>query len=753
MALVTGLLDRDPYAWDVGLVNQLGVPQPYRKPETDTTPRIHCDFETRSTCDLRTLGADVYARHYSTTPIMLSLIAPHMNVAYVEDFLLGVPGYLHCVYPFAKPNDLNYRMIKPPCPAIVLQAIKKGWVFVAHNARFEQTIWYHICHKIWGWPMPTKWSCTAARARYWGLRASLEGTGSDLEIVSKKIASNFISEFCVPRKWKGAKKNGIIKELWKEPQDDPVGWQKGLEYCLGDSYAEAEIDHILPDLPPMEQAIYDLDFKMNIRGLPIDIPSVKRAIQFSDHYTAVNFKRFDEITGLRPTQRDKVLEYLQQREEIEELGDLKSKTLKRLVMDDFPPDLHEVIQIRQETSKASIKKLEKMVVCTDDDGFARGGHLYFGAHTGRWSHKRIQTGNMTRPDSDKPQDYMFKFLEDPCWNTTFGHNQGPPLDEMPVQPPWVAEAGIRFIRPLGYLSTSMRGFIKAPPGRKIVNGDYKQIEARILPWLAREIWLLESFKAGDDTYVRFAADHMYHEAYEAYFEYINGNRFVRKSHSKKRQHAKSGQLGCGFQASAKGLREYCDNIGLIISLEEADAIVKAYRGAHPMIVRLWSRMQLGAITATTDEGKVVKIGGTGITFHVHRLDAERYWLICTLPSGRHIAYYRPKVRLGTRWGRTVEILSFRTEWNGKSYREDTYGGKLTENAVQAIGRDICALGALNAEAAGYPVIMLVHDDVVTLPPLDFGSHQHLCEQLIRLDPWITDLPVEADGGTMMRLGK
>lgn len=715
-----------------------------------SVPRIHCDFETRSIENIR-LGADVYARHWSTSPIMLAVLAPDVGVANVMDFLSD-PAYHKCVYPKAKPSDLNYRMIKPPCPEIFKQAIGDKWTFVAHNARFEQTVWYHICHKIWGWPMPTKWSCTAARARYWGIRASLDGAGSDLEILHQKheAGKEFINNFCKPRKWKGAQKLGIIKELWYEPQDDPAGWQRGLEYCLGDVYAEKEIDEILPDLPPFEQAVWDLDLKMNLRGLPIDVQGVDRALEFSDYFTAVNFKKFDDITALRPTQRDKVLEYINQREDIENLGDLKSKTLKRIVQDDLPHDLREVIQIRLETSQASIKKLETMVKCTDNDGRARGLFLYGGAHTMRWSAKRIQPQNFKRPDPKQPPKYMFDFLEGPWWG-------GVPCDEQPQQPAWVTEAGYKFIRPLAYLSTSMRGFIKAPAGRKLVVGDYAQIEARVLVWMARCLEPLQGFRNGEDVYVRFAGDHMYNRDYDSYFEIVDGKREVRKEFKRERQVAKSAVLGCGYGLGARKFVEYCDNSDLIITQEESDTTIKAYRGAHPEIADwnygLWARTEAAAILAVANEGRQFGLANTGVLFHVHRLSPDRYWLVCTLPSGRHIAYYRPKIRLGSKWGKAKEILSFRTEWNGKSYREDTYGGKLVENIVQGTARDVCAVGALNVENAGYPVIGLVHDEVITLPDADFGGHEHMCQLMCQLPAWITDLPVEADGGTMLRYGK
>jgi DNA polymerase bacteriophage-type len=726
-----------------------------------TALRTHFDFETRSLADLRTIGADTYAQHYSTQPIMAQFKVPgYTNGVEVFDILLTAPGYQKTIYPFAKPGDLHYRMVKPLCPPAILAAIERGDTFVAHNARFEQAIWYWICHKLWGWPNPVKWSCTAARARYWGLRASLDGAGSDLEILFQKDdnGKQFINDFCKPRKYKGAKKLGIVKELWYEPQQNSAGWQLGLVYGGRDVEAAEEIDAVLPDLPDFEQATWELDFKMNTRGLPVDIKTVQRALEFSSYYTDIAFKRFDEITSLRPTQRDRVLGYINQREDIENLGDLRSKTLTRLTKTDLPADLREIIDIRLETSQASIKKLETMVRCTDSDGFARGLFLYGGAHTMRWSAKRIQPQNFKRGDA-KTQSRMFDFLDFDGWNdpSLYGHNGGPPLDELPNQPEWMARASIMFPRPLRDLSMSMRGFIAAPKGKKIVSGDYAQIEARVLAWLARCMWLLEAFRNGDDVYTRFAGDHMYNRDYSEYFEFSDGVKSIKKQYKRERQVAKSAVLGCGYGLGARKFVEYCDNMDLTITQEESDKTIAIYRDAHVEIADyetgLWSRVGRAAIMAVANENSTIELARTGITFKVHRLDTERFWLLVTLPSGRHIAYYRPKIRLGTKWGRTVEILSFRKEWNGKSYREDTYGGKLVENIVQGTARDICAQGALNAEAAGFPVHGLVHDEIITMPDDDFYGHDELCRLMCDLPAWITDLPVEADGGTMMRYGK
>ena len=723
--------------------------------------RTHIDFETRSLVDIK-LGEHAYARHWSTSPLMLTIGTAPRGVAPVFETIdfFKVPGYAESVYPALDADALEWKIFKAPCPPSILAAVARGDTFVAHNARFEQAIYHYICHLKWGWPLPARWSCTAARARYFGIRASLDGAASDLEVLTQKDerGKQFINDFCKPRKYKGRKADGIVKELWYEPHENPAGWQIGLEYCEIDGRAEADVDAILPDLPAFEQAAWEWDFQINTRGVPVDLRSVERAIAYSDHFTAAANKRFEEITALRPTQRDRVLEYLQQREEIENLGDLRSKTLKRLVQNEFPPDLQDVIQIRLDASLASIKKLQKMREVADPrDGMARGGHLYGGAHTMRWSHKRIQTGNMKRSEKET-HARMFEYLEGPWWDrlAQLGHNGGPTFDpfsdaaEPPGKPAWVDAAEWRFMRPLGALSVSMKGFIKALPGHELIDADFSQIEARVLAWIARCEWLLQAFRDKMDPYVKFGAEYMYGKKYEDCFEYVNGKRQVAKHFKRERQIAKSAVLGAGFGLGKPKFVEYCDNSDLIITLEEADATITAYREAHPEIVALWSRAETCALLAVANEGQKYQIGGSGVSYYVWRIDSERYWLCCELPSGRCIHYYRPKIQLVQRWGRTVEQLTFRTEWNGKSYRESTYGGKLVENFVQATARDVLVVGGIKAEKAGYPSIMLVHDSNVTMPLKGHGDPDHLASIMCQPEPWYTDLPVEAEAGRMER---
>lgn len=685
--------------------------------------KSHIDFETASQAELarqNAVGEHAYAAHSSTVPLLL---------AFKTSAMCDV-GLIDLTKDTTFPKDIEW-------------AIRNGETFVAHNARFEQAIWYWQMQRKFGWPVIPKWSCTAARARYWGIRASLEGAASDLEVPHQKNkrGEELIKLFCKPRK----KTKGRIVLDRALPHELPSEWEEFKYYCVDDVLAEMDVDAVLPDLPEFEQRIWDLDYTINWRGLPIDAELVDRATMFCDYYTALNVARFEAITGgLAPTQRDKVLAYVQEREL--SIDNLRSKTLKRLNMADMPADLREIIAIRLEAAKASVKKLQAMSRCTTDDGVARGLLLYYGAHTGRHSGKRVQPQNFVRGNA-KVQKAVFAYLEDDgIWDHThYLSNSGIST------PPWVYDADLMFPRPLGALAQSMRGFIKAPKGKRFVVADYAQIEARINAWLAGAENKLDMFRKGVDLYCMFATS-MYGTTYDSYFDPETKKPFKAGPRADERQIAKSAELGCGFGLGGTAFVAYCDNMDIVISEAEAKNVVKTWRDNNKEITTFWERVEKAAIIATTFEDRKVKVG-EHIAFRVYRKDTERWWLECILPSGRHIAYYRPKVEDIVRWGQPAKRLSFRTEWNGMTYREDTYGGKLVENIVQGTARDVMMVGIQNAEKNGYECVLTVHDENVTLRDIGHGSSRELESLMCDLPAWIGSCPIIAEGSELERYGK
>lgn len=682
-----------------------------------TELKAHIDFETRSLAELarqNAVGEHAYAQHESTDAILLAYKTVDMAHVRVQDLL----------------QDRTF-------PIELDIALCRGDRFVAHNARFEQAIWYWQMVRRHDWPSISHWSCTAARARYWGLRASLDGLTSDLEAPHRKNprGEELIKIFCKPRK----RVKGVVKEMWAEPQELPREWDEFKQYCGDDVLAEMDADAMLPELPPFEQSNWDLDYEINWRGLPIDVEMVDRATMYSDHYTLMAFQRFEQLTnGLAPTQRDRVLEYVQERELA--IDNLRSKTLKRLSLADLSESMREIIQIRLDTARASVKKLQAMHRCTTGDGRARGLLLYYGAHTGRLSGKRIQPQNFVRGNA-KAQSSMFQLLEDDrLWEVGSGGFN---------YPRWAEAADLLYTSPLGSLAQSMRGFIKAPEGHRFVVCDYSQIEARVLAWLSKSERKLDAFRTGKDLYCQFASV-MYNRQYEAYFG-PDGKPKKGCKEADERQIAKSAELGCGYGLGGTSFVAYCDNMDVIIDEETAKNVVRTWRRDNQSIVKYWERIEKAAVIATVFEDRAARVDN--IVFKVYRLDAERWWMECMLPSGRHIAYYRPKVTTIEKFGQPREVLSYRTEWNGKTFREETYGGKLVENIVQGVARDVMMCGIHNGEQFGYECVLTVHDENVTLRRDGEGSYKELERLMCDLPRWVGDCPITAEGGEMIRYGK
>ena len=658
-------------------------------------PALHLDFETFSECDIRKAGAYRYARHPSTEVLIACYWLPGMDIE------LDVP--------------LVWLPLSQPIPADLLKAANDKRVdFFAHNAQFERAVWKYALRRMF----PTlpdihikRWMCTAALAAGNGLARSLDpalkmlGTG----VEKNAEGSRLIKIFCKPRKATRKDPRTRIR-----PEDDPVEFAKFVKYCQDDVLGELELHTMLPPMGPRERDFFHLDMLMNERGLPIDLPMVHVAAKVLVVLEEQINAEVAELTGgIKATQRDKILALL------EDWGvpmeNLQAQTVRDLLLSrgkELAPDVARLLALRVEAGKASTKKLAAMITCTDPtDHVMQGGFLFHGAHTGRYAGRLIQPQNFIRGNM-KPhqQEQLFDLL-----------SRGDP-----------GLLAMLYEWPIDAISQCMRGFIKAPDGYRWVVVDYTAIEARVLAWVASEDRVLAAYRKGMDVY-KIMASRLFGITIEA----VTGDQ---------RRLGKNLVLGCGYSLGGKSFVEYCAGLGQFVEPDFAVKAVKMYRDDHPNIVKSWAEVERAASMAIRSPGKV---------FHAARCEffMREHWLCIGLPSDREIRYPRARATPVERWGKPGFQISFQTDHHGNISRETTYGGKLVENIVQALARDVMREGMFASEDAGYPVYGTVHDELLTLRKHGEGSSHELEKIVCNLEPWTSDIPLNAEGFECVRYRK
>jgi DNA polymerase len=712
-------------------------------------PRLHLDFETFSDVNLITCGEEVYSER--AVPLLMGVKLNEADTIvfdYAANFNDGMDDFGNF--------DRDYA---PDCPDIIKEAIKDDWHIVAHNWSFEYAIFRNALGRVMGWPVPdySNFICTAAKARYWGLPGALEKAGRILNLNTQKDkeGSRLIQKFCIPQKTGRARlASKAIKTIDQSSED----WLKFIEYNRIDVETEYEIDCELPDIPEKFSRFFYSDARMNVRGFPVDMPSVQKAVKYYDFFHNRMEKRFKQLSGgLAPSQVAKVKELLND-DHGEDLGNLQSATIRdRLLEEGLSPEAREMLEIRAETAKASIKKLAAFIARTASDMRAHGGFLWYGAHTGRRSGKGIQPQNFPRgtPLALKQLKAFWKLFD--SWVDSLDDNAA------------LEVADLCYAKPLDVMAAALRGFIKATPGKKFVVVDYSQIELRVLAWIAGEEELLELLRSGVDPYINFAANYMYG---------VDPSEITKDDI--RRQIAKSALLGAQYQIWINAFIEYCKaTAGIKITLEEGTNAVVSYRNAHPNIVQFWKDIEKAAIFAVETQG-TAELSNLRLKFEVHN---KREWLRIYLPSGRPISYFEPRVteritehektdfegnpilititnketgevtHVIDTYTKRKKVLSFLTEWNGKITREYTYGGKIAENVTQGTAADIMYEGEIIAEENGYPLIGSVHDETVTEVDEDFGSVEELVELVCRLPDCYEGLPIAAEGFECIRYRK
>lgn len=642
----------------------------------------HLDFETYSEADITVVGAFRYAEDPSTEILIVG-------------FALVDGGPVTTVDMF---QDNATELLEP-----LFQTIRDGVIISAHNSQFERVIWEKVGVPRHGFPVTPKssqWDCTAARAATISIPRSLDGASTALRLRSTKdpLGMALINKFSKPGK------KGI--RTW--PWDDPIDWQKFIDYCAQDVVVEMALDRILPPLSPYERRIFALDYRINDRGIPIDVELIKQTLAFIEKRSEELVEKAIALTGLRPTQRDKLLGWLQ--DQGVDLNNLQAAEVERVSEDpDLDPSIRALLKSRIELARAGTKKLKTMLDCVSEDGRVRGAFWYHSATTGRWGSGGVQFHNLSKPDGSMLEittpEEVLELLS---------------LDGL----------DLFFDQPLSLIAKSVRGFIRAPAGKEFVIADYAAIEARGLAWISDETWLLDDFRNSVDAYKTMAG-----KIYGVPYDKIDGAlRFF----------GKQVILGAGYGMGAPRFQGQCAQYGKEIGLPDAKKIIKTYRESVPNIKKFWKTIELAARKCILS-GKSVSFARRRLKFTLEKLDNGFEILFLALPSGRRLAYPEPRVEMKEKWGKMMPTIIFKTYYRGMWVDEETYGGKLTENAVQAISRDALADGMLNAELAGYPVFLHVHDETgseVKPGSVTVSAYEQLiCE----VRPWAKDFPLTAEG--------
>ncbi len=527
-------------------------------------------------------------------------------------------------------------------PADIIKAMTDPTVLkTAYNANFERTCLAKHFRKSMP---PDQWRCSSVHALMLGLPGNLDGVAKCLRLKVQKIKEGkaLIRYFSVP--CKPTKVNeGRTRNL---PEHDLDKWATFKDYCKQDVEVERQIRKKLDafPIPKVEQKLWELDQKINDEGVLIDNSLVNNAIQADKAFQDKLFEEAVRLTGLENPNSPAQLKgwLLKQGLEVDSLA---KKNVETLMSDVEKPEVKRLLKLRQAMSKTSVKKYEAMERSICPDQRIRGLLQFYGANrTGRWAGRLVQIHNLPR-NSLKDLQIARELLESGKYEAL----------------------ELLFESVSDVLSQLIRTTFIPSKGNRFVVADFSAIEARVIAWLAGERWRMDVFQSHGKIYEASAA-----QMFKVPIETIDKGSLLR-------QKGKIAELALGYGGS-KGALMQMGALEMGLTEDELPELVSAWREANPKIVKLWWGIEAAAIKAVKEKA-VVKMQ-YGLTFHY-----TKGILFITLPSGRSLAYVRPKIGIDERFGK--EQLTYEgTEQGSKQWgRIPTYGGKLTENIIQAIARD------------------------------------------------------------------
>lgn len=677
--------------------------------------KLHTDFETHSDLDLNEVGAFKYAMHKSTDILCMAYSSDDSPVTVVPRRELVAKG----------------AVLGP----LLLKNIKELRV-EAHSAHFEYAVWYFILSRKYGWPAlpnPQNWDCTLARAAMCGSPISLAGAGAFMGVSVKKDLEGRAIMLKLAKPYGRDPKTD--EPLFYDEDSQPEMFQRLYSYCGIDVEVEKQLDRRLPELLPQERKIWELDLRINSRGVTADVAAARRAQAMAGVLTESLNTRLRRITN-GAVDRATMLEALKRflfvngvyetRKGTHGLPDIKVpvKSLDKaaiaalMLRDDVHPVLKEAIKIRQQVGKSSTAKYQTMITTAcDHDNRMRGLLQYHAAQTGRWGGRLVQPQNFPKGigfDSEAVIEDVLNLSPN-----TFDLKYGD--------------------KAMDALSAGLRAAMTAGEGNILVGADYSAIEARVLLWLAGDHFALAKYKMGVNLYVDLAK------------VIYNNDAIDKKTHPKEYAVGKEGVLGSGYGMGWVKFLATCRAKGIVLDTQEpstiwagdelkrfftkeeakAQLVISVYRKKYKRVVELWYATEAAARAAIRTPGTYhFPKDDNGIDLTKGKLlfgmDPRREFLIMRLPSGRHIRYYRPSLKVTeTPYGEKEEIhywaafdpsdkkFAVQVDPSGFFAQYKTYGGSLVENAVQGIARDIMGNGMLNAEKIQMPVVLTVHDELIT----------------------------------------
>jgi DNA polymerase len=587
-------------------------------------------------------------------------------------------------------------------PVEIVEAILCSDIIkTAFNANFERVALMRYLSRKLGKEVylnPSSWRCSEVQAAMLGLPLHLEGVAKVLRLGVQKMAEGkpLIRYFCISCKPTAAN-GGRTRNL---PSDAPDKWELFKQYNIRDVEVELEIRKKIKDypIPESEQALYELDQRINDRGFRADMDFVMQAISCDKQFTVSATERAYELTGLEnPNSVSQLKDWLSDRGV--EVESLSKKNVKELVSE-TEGEVEEALKLRLLMAKTSVRKYEAIERAVCSDGRVHGLFQFYGANrTGRFAGRLVQVQNL-------PQNHLvdLKLARDLVKEGRFDDLQ------------------MLFGNTPGVLSELIRTAFIPKEDHRFIVADFSAIEARVLSWLAGEKWRLEVFQSHGKIY-EASASQMFHVPIE---EITKG--------SPLRQKGKISELACGYGGGVGALKSM-GALEMGVEENELQGLIDNWRRANPHIVNFWWEVDKMAIKAVKERTRT-RTHGIIFTY-------KSGMLFVTLPSGRDLVYVKPKLMLNKfgREGLTYEGIGTTKKWE----RIETYGPKIVENIVQAASRDLLAEAMLRLDKAGFAIVAHVHDEVICEVPVGESSVEEVCSIMSESPKWSEGLPLDADG--------